>query len=254
MPTDVTEGQSGPSDAHDLPYGPAEPSDWSTPPKSSGEALDELAASGGITDHGALTGLGDDDHTQYVLLAGRGGGQTLMGGTAAGDDLNLRSTSNATKGQVIVGDAAGNVDISGAGFTTNVKGELAGCRHVIGAGRSGNITASEYLRGFNGLVMSAAVGWPMMRAGSVTGVAACCTVTAETTPGTVTFEVRKNGTAIYSVELTISGTGDYEAHATQARDVDTFAAGDILSMYVNFGTFVGTLYPTQMLAEFVTDS
>ncbi len=28
------------------------------------------AAGGGVTDHGALTGLGDDDHTQYALLAG----------------------------------------------------------------------------------------------------------------------------------------------------------------------------------------
>ena len=27
----------------------------------------------GVTDHGALTGLGDDDHTQYLLLAGRSG-------------------------------------------------------------------------------------------------------------------------------------------------------------------------------------
>jgi hypothetical protein len=31
----------------------------------------------GITDHGALTGLLDDDHSQYLLLAGRTGGQTI---------------------------------------------------------------------------------------------------------------------------------------------------------------------------------
>ena len=40
------------------------------------------AAGGGVTDHGALTGLTpDDDHAQYALLAGRAGGQTLYGGT-----------------------------------------------------------------------------------------------------------------------------------------------------------------------------
>ena len=33
----------------------------------------------GVTDHGALTGLGDDDHIIYVLLAGRAGGQTITG-------------------------------------------------------------------------------------------------------------------------------------------------------------------------------
>ena len=44
------------------------------------------------TDHGSLTGLGDDDHTQYTLLAGRSGGQTIIGGTGSGDDLTLQST------------------------------------------------------------------------------------------------------------------------------------------------------------------
>lgn len=55
---------------------------------------------GGATDHGALTGLADDDHTQYALLAGRATGQTLYGGTASGDDLLLESTSHATKGHI----------------------------------------------------------------------------------------------------------------------------------------------------------
>jgi hypothetical protein len=41
-----------------------------------------VAAPAGVTDHGALTGLGDDDHTQYALLVGRSGGQTISGGTA----------------------------------------------------------------------------------------------------------------------------------------------------------------------------
>lgn len=51
-------------------------------------------------DHGSIGGLGDDDHTQYALLAGRSGGQTLIGGTGSGDDLNLISTSDATPGTV----------------------------------------------------------------------------------------------------------------------------------------------------------
>jgi len=60
----------------------------------------------GVTDHGALTGLTDDDHSQYLLLAGRAGGQTAVGGTAAGEDLTLSSTSNGTKGTIIFSDAA----------------------------------------------------------------------------------------------------------------------------------------------------
>lgn len=56
----------------------------------------------GATDHGALTGLTDDDHTQYVRLAGRAGGQTLYGGTAASNNLTIDSTSHATKGDVLL--------------------------------------------------------------------------------------------------------------------------------------------------------
>jgi len=51
-------------------------------------------------DHGAFGGLSDDDHTQYALLAGRSGGQDIIGGTASGNDLTFESTSDATKGHI----------------------------------------------------------------------------------------------------------------------------------------------------------
>lgn len=62
----------------------------------------------GTQDHGAtLTGLGDDDHAQYALLAGRAGGQTAIGGTAASEGLRLRGTSHATPGFVAIDRVAG---------------------------------------------------------------------------------------------------------------------------------------------------
>lgn len=65
----------------------------------------ETTAQAGQLDHGlALTGLTDDDHTQYALLVGRAGGQILRGGTAAGDDLQLISTTHATKGLIYLGN------------------------------------------------------------------------------------------------------------------------------------------------------
>jgi len=42
-----------------------------------------------------------DPLSQYALLAGRSGGQTLIGGTGSGDDLTLQSSSNATRGDLI---------------------------------------------------------------------------------------------------------------------------------------------------------
>ncbi len=63
------------------------------------------AAGGGQLDHGlALLGLGDDDHTQYALLAGRSGGQTLRGGSISSENLILESTAGMTKGVVRVLD------------------------------------------------------------------------------------------------------------------------------------------------------
>jgi hypothetical protein len=55
-------------------------------------------------DHGGFTGLSDDDHSQYWLLAGRSGGQTGFGGSAASENLIVSSTSHATKGTIRFGD------------------------------------------------------------------------------------------------------------------------------------------------------
>lgn len=55
--------------------------------------------------HNNLGGLTTGDpHTQYALLAGRSGGQTLIGGTASSNNLLLRSTSDSTKGYISIGD------------------------------------------------------------------------------------------------------------------------------------------------------
>ena len=67
---------------------------------TNGTGTIDLAVNEANVDHGSLAGLTDDDHTQYALLAGRLGGQTLIGGTAASNSLTLQSTSNATRGTI----------------------------------------------------------------------------------------------------------------------------------------------------------
>ena len=57
-------------------------------------------------DHDVLSGLGDDDHTIYALLAGRGTGQTLIGGVNASNDLTLQSTAHATRGSIFLGTSS----------------------------------------------------------------------------------------------------------------------------------------------------
>ena len=64
---------------------------------------------GGKLDHGAaLNGLNDDDHSQYMLLAGRIGGQILTGGTAPADNLVFNTTTSTTKGKYIFNDLNAN--------------------------------------------------------------------------------------------------------------------------------------------------
>lgn len=61
---------------------------------------------GGI-DHNSLANLTvGDPHTQYFLLAGRSGGQVAVGGTGASENLELSSTSNGTKGAVLIDDGS----------------------------------------------------------------------------------------------------------------------------------------------------
>lgn len=82
--------------------------------------------------------------TDAALLAGRAGGQTLYGGTAANEDIIIHGTSHATKtssyvilqpggGQVVVGasspisaatlDIAGSLGVSGAITAARVRAE-----------------------------------------------------------------------------------------------------------------------------------
>jgi len=85
----------------------------------------EDAAGGGQLDHGsALTGLTDDDHTQYALLAGRAGGQTLQGGTAASDAITIQDNSNVSpSGGEVIFKTDGTWNAKCYGGTNFVVGE-----------------------------------------------------------------------------------------------------------------------------------
>lgn len=78
--------------------------------QSNGTSAPSWVSTGSLTGISHHTGLidltGFDDHTQYLLLAGRSGGQTVNGDTASGGHLVLHSTANATKGLIILGSAS----------------------------------------------------------------------------------------------------------------------------------------------------
>lgn len=112
------------------------------------------STSGGTLDHGAaMTGLGDDDHTQYTLLAGRASGQTLNGGNAANEDLTIHGTAHATKttSYIILQPSGGDVVIGGTTTDHNFEVQDAGASNYR-LTMNVNFSGTNYINSYNGAV------------------------------------------------------------------------------------------------------
>lgn len=133
-------------------------------------------------EHATLSGLttGDSGHTQFAMLAGRAGGQTLSGGNTASDNLILESTTDAAKGRVFTKDIfAPFVSASYSGGWTGVdlgdgthyfrdlytKGELKGARFEnftfpsIPASSAQNIGRMVYTTDQQKVYVDTGAGW-----------------------------------------------------------------------------------------------
>ena len=89
--------------------------------------------------HSNLSDLGNDDHAQYLLLAGRTTGQDIIGGTDAGDNLTLESTSNATKGSIFAKDNVSpftDASFSGGWQGTDLGDNTHNFRHLYMKGEA----------------------------------------------------------------------------------------------------------------------
>ena len=85
--------------------------DKATPADADSLALSDSAAAG-ILKKLSLGNLKAALDSLFIRLAGTAGGQTLTGGTAAGDNLTLRSTSHATRGAIVFGTASEYDEVS----------------------------------------------------------------------------------------------------------------------------------------------
>lgn len=74
----------------------------------------------------AWTSTTADTFTQYALLAGRSGGQTLYGGTGASDNLTLRSSSGGTTGYVLLQSTGGTVGVGTTAPSTSYALDVSG--------------------------------------------------------------------------------------------------------------------------------
>jgi hypothetical protein len=103
-----------------------------------------MAGAGSVSDHGQLAGLGDDDHSQYALLAGRNTvehGQTLIGGTVDDGYLQLYGNTEGNTSVVAISDADSvtpgislTVDASGSASVNQFKALSTGLEATLDSG------------------------------------------------------------------------------------------------------------------------
>ena len=105
----------------------------------------------------------------------------------------------------------------------NIAGELEGSRHSILFTHTGG-TSTQSL--FAGVVeMASGKGAVMPRSGSIVGISVSFNITASTTFDAFAI-ARINGSGGFGVNCGLTIVNDQEVVGTQARGIDTFAAGD----------------------------
>lgn len=241
-------------------------------------------------DHDLLTGLSDDDHTQYLLADGSrpltadwnvGTNEVTVDALILGLNARIRANagtndhlflnakgtgivflnfddgtggvrfSDGSGGNVANIDSSGNMQLDG---DMTVDGEIEGSRMVLCAGMGALFSADTYAQGAGSAQMSATRGYKMTRPGSVVGIGWTTEVVSVTTGGTWAVRVRKNGTNVFAAQITLPATGDIGANGKQARGNDTFVAGDVISAFLDWNTFVGSVRHTIIFIEIVFDT
>lgn len=226
------------------------------------QQLQAAAGSDGQSAVDTHVGLADP-HTQYALLAGRSGGQTLTGGTGAGDSVWLKSSSNGTLGAIKHGSTGNELYVDDVnnrvGINTStpscelqVAGELVAASNTAnavggtftgngsGAGVSGTggATNAAGVSGTGGATNGAGVS------GTGTGTGAGVVGTGGASNGRgVTAQGTGSGTGIVAIGgATAGAAGDFTGGAGNSYAITATTAGNAPVAYFNAtGAFTGAV-------------
>ena len=115
---------------------------------------------------------------------------------------------------------------------------------TIGAAGDGAGGTDAYLYIVQSQQMSADVHWVALRTGSVTAMSCRYRLATEVTAGTFSFEVNGPSGDTASLDITTPDGADnayYSANEIFTAGDYAVTAGDAVDLYIDFGTFEGTL-------------
>ena len=156
---------------------------------------------------------------------------------SVGSDLTI--TGDASCDSLYVGsDLVVVAGVSAADLTASddlvvtddatIGGELKGARCLLAIGLdSTNQTGGRWLKG--PAYFTATMGYMMTRAGSIVGASYMYHVDSYTPVATFELEILVNNAEVFAPTNTIAATGVDGVYGTQARDTDTFVAGDVIT-------------------------
>ena len=188
------------------------------------------------------------DSPSSALQIGPSSAPVVMIGNAfnSGNIYDSGGNHNFRVGDVVI--TSGTLTVGGDVISAGQRGYFDGGETNSFSGPSGD----RYLDFNNGTQMSATEGYRMHRPGSVTGVSCQYNCTSHDTLE-VTIEVRKNGTKVFEAAANPTGTGNTGGSATQAVDVDTFAVGDVMTLFVTLSG-LGTVDDFNAFMELTFDT
>lgn len=235
-------------------------------PESEGYSHDDEAQviappAGGVTDHGALTGLGDDDHTQYHTDARGDARYSQLGHGHAYGDLTGKPTLG-TAAALDVGTTAGKVvQLDGAGKLPAVDGsQLTG---ISGGGGAALLHVTGMIQGHTTALVPATAPSCTIECAAWNGTGAVITISrnAETMLVTLDTTDPANG-SVFLDTTSLSNPADFgpalnsalaafSAEFTTAYDSDTkiitltaVLTGGAISLNVSISGTTGLGTPT----------
>ena len=215
----------------------------------------EVAGSFKATGATSGTNLGGSIEIEDAVAA-NAGDVKIAGGTSIDSNdsghVYIDGGNGPNEGNILLCTAYGLVGIGPAVNPTQplevngnaqVNGEMMGTKQILQFSREdandvyGTVaTFTDY----SSVRTTTAKGFTAMRAGSVTGISINYDITAEVLDSSTAIQVFVNGVSVWQNTLTGSGTiaSNQEEYFTQARDTDTFSAGDTITV-VLFGIGAG---------------